>query len=101
MKESNPAPAGSSVDALVKLKKYTVITFPNSHSVMNAEETLKRKIVFPFLVMPVPRTVSAGCGLAIKLYPDNCEMAIRVLTAAGVNISGVYVVSPSGSKRIF
>lgn len=54
--------------------KYLILAFKTTEDAMHAERYLKD--FFSIAVMPVPREISAGCGLAIRfLNPD--EAAIR------------------------
>ncbi len=64
---------------------YYLMTFENTHAVLQAEEVLKQH--FDAAIMPVPRELTAGCGLAVRFltageaeicsymekYPMNCR----------------------------
>lgn len=76
-------------EGLLSLNNYYVITFPNTHSAIKAEKLLEKSLL-SFLIMPVPRVISSGCGLAIKTSPDNYNEVIAVLKAGGVSIQGAY-----------
>lgn len=55
-------------------KEYLILAFKTTTDAMQAEQYLKK--VFSIAVMPVPREISSGCGLAIRfLNPD--ETAVR------------------------
>lgn len=54
--------------------EYLILAFKTTEDAMQAERYLKD--YFQIAVMPVPREISAGCGLAIRfLNPD--ETAVR------------------------
>lgn len=77
--------------ALMSINNYCAITFPNTHSAIQAEKILER-FSFSFLIMPVPRIISSGCGLAIKTSPDNYNEVLALLVKAGISIEGAYTV---------
>ena len=72
-----------------------IITFPNTHSAIQAEKLLEKSLL-SFLIMPVPRAISSGCGLAIKTSPDHYDEVTAVLEAGGVSIQGAY----AADKRV-
>ncbi|MBQ6376770.1 MAG: DUF3343 domain-containing protein, partial [Lachnospiraceae bacterium] len=45
-------------------EKYLIMTFPNTPSVMEAEGVLKER--FSVTIMPIPRELTASCGLAVR-----------------------------------
>lgn len=50
---------------------YYILTFPTTTAVMEAEKYIKE--YFPITIMPVPREISAGCGLAIRFMNSESE----------------------------
>ena len=50
---------------------YYIMTFPTTTAVMEAETYIKE--YFPITIMPVPREISAGCGLAIRFMNSETE----------------------------
>ena len=54
-------------------KDYYILAFDTTDSVMAAEACLKEH--FHITIMPVPREISTGCGLAIRfLDPDEAAI---------------------------
>jgi hypothetical protein len=51
-------------------RKYTVITFPTTADAM-AMENFCRKRDIPGRHIPVPGEISAGCGLAWRMLPEE------------------------------
>lgn len=58
---------------MITPKDYYILTFDTTDSVMAAEVRLKDH--FPITIMPVPREISTGCGLAIRFRKPD-EVAI-------------------------
>ena len=59
---------------------------------LEALERLCRERGLPGRLIPVPREITAGCGLAWKAAPADETRLTQVLTAAGILWSGVYVL---------
>lgn len=58
------------VATMISEKEYLILAFQTTTDAMQAEQYLKER--FPIAVMPVPREISSGCGLAIRfLNPDG------------------------------
>ncbi len=54
-------------------KDYYILAFDTTADVMAAEACLKN--IFPVSIMPVPREISKGCGLAIRFQnPDEAAI---------------------------
>ena len=51
--------------------------------------------VCPFTVMPVLRQVSAGCGIALRLLPQDVPTARTALAGAGI-AADYYAVAGTG-----
>lgn len=64
-------------------------TFPGTHAVIFAEQVLQEAAV-PVTVLPVPDTITAGCGLCIEILPEDRQRAENGLKACGVEISAIY-----------
>lgn len=58
---------------MTKEKEYLILAFKTTSDAMQAEKYLKKS--FAIAVMPVPREISSGCGLAIRfLNPEITEV---------------------------
>jgi hypothetical protein len=58
-----------------------VAIFHSIHRVLRAEQLLKRDQV-AFLLIPVPRQLTADCGLALRIAPAQLAAVYAVLAAA-------------------
>lgn len=54
-------------------EQYFLFTFESTHGAIATERLLKD---MHLTVMPVPRAISASCGISIKVEPDNFDAAI-------------------------
>lgn len=60
-----------------------VAIFNSVHRVMKAEKILKGRQA-PMLLIPVPRQLTADCGLAIRYSAEDRELVERLLGDAGL-----------------
>ncbi|MDN5294367.1 MAG: hypothetical protein PWQ91_1454 [Eubacteriales bacterium] len=72
-------------------REYCAVTFPSTHHALKAEKVLEAAGV-DFLIIPVPRHISASCGLAVKIFCSARDEVSRILQEAGVVVEGIYEV---------
>lgn len=77
-----------------------MITFPNTHSAILGEQKLLAAGMCP-LVMPMPQSVSAGCGICLRLPHKQQSQAAGILAAAGVATEGWYAITQQGGKQVY
>ena len=76
---------------MLQKKLCLVGTFDATAAAMAAEnDGLERGV--PGRLIPVPREITAGCGLAWKAEVDQEEAVTAALEAAGIAYSGVHRV---------
>lgn len=68
-----------------------VITFHTTADAMEMERVAK-KYDAPGRMIPVPRVISAGCGLAWCADPADREVLSRVMTEAGLQEEAMHEV---------
>ena len=54
------------------MNEYYLITFESTHAAISTEKLLKPADV---RIMPVPRFISASCGISIRINPEKREEA--------------------------
>ncbi len=64
-------------------RDFLVITFSQTADAMAAEKVLTQQHI-PGRIIPIPRQLSAGCGLSWKTEAEEKEKAARCLEAAGI-----------------
>lgn len=79
--------------------KEVIATFDNTHHALRFEKTLKENQI-KLTVMPVPREVSASCGLSVKFSIENFD-AIKGLTVDNeISVKKYYhIVLEDGKRR--
>ena len=76
---------------MLQKKLCLVVTFDATAAAMAAEKYCLERGV-PGRLIPVPREITAGCGLAWKAEMDQEEAVTAALEAAGIAYSGVHRV---------
>jgi len=66
-----------------------VAIFHSIHRVLRAEQLLKRAGV-AFLLIPVPRRLTADCGLALRIAPAQLAAAYQVLASVALLPAELY-----------
>ena len=57
------------------MNEYYLITFESTHAAISTEKLLKPAEVS---IMPVPRFISASCGISVRIRPDMREAAEEI-----------------------
>lgn len=75
-----------------------ILSFSDANAAILAEQWLMRCGFAP-RVMPLPSSIRAGCGLCLRVRPDQRTDAVLLLSARGVRVSGQHLrrVEQSGS----
>ena len=60
-----------------------ILIFRGTHQVLSAEKHLKKAGVSMRLI-PVPRSLTSDCGLAIRISPGEKASARKILSAANL-----------------
>lgn len=76
---------------MLQKKLCLVVTFDATAAAMAAEKYCLERGV-PGRLIPVPREITAGCGLAWKAEVGQEEAVTAALEAAGIAFSGVHRV---------
>ena len=76
----------------MRQKKPTlVITFDSTTQAMAAEKFCMENGL-PGRIIPIPRQISAGCGLSWKALPEARDALLPAMEAAGLRWSGCQVI---------
>ena len=73
------------------MARYCYITFSTTHYALRAEALLKSSPL-EYKMVPVPRSISSSCGIALRcLCPDRPQVE-RLLKENGVETEGSYEI---------
>ena len=60
------------------MEEYYLLTFESTHAAISTEKLLKPAEV---TIMPVPRFISASCGISVRIRPDKKSEAEEIFKA--------------------
>ena len=62
------------------MDEYYLLTFESTHAAISTEKLLKPAEV---TIMPVPRFISASCGISVRVRPDRREEVEKMIRESG------------------
>ncbi|AET67750.1 Protein of unknown function (DUF3343) [Desulfosporosinus orientis DSM 765] len=71
------------------MQKEIIFTFYNTNHVIAAVEVLIKGDV-PVKVMSIPSAISAGCGLCLRVMPENLTRAFEAFAGNQVAVQQVF-----------
>lgn len=85
-------------DCLSEQEKYydfDVLTFPSTHYALKAEKLCKNDGI-QVAMIPLPRELSADCGVALIVRPEECLNAENLLRQEGISLNGIHHILRKG-----
>ena len=76
---------------MLKKRPTLILTFATTTQAMAAEKFCAQQNL-PGRLIPVPREITAGCGLSWKAQPDDKDRLIAALTEAGLQWEQCYIL---------
>ena len=76
---------------MLKKKPTLIITFATTTQAMAMESFCARENL-PGRLIPVPREITAGCGLSWKAKPEEQELLITALSRAGMKWAECHIL---------
>ena len=69
------------------IENFYLYTFSNTHGAISTEKILKEAGA---TILPVPRVISASCGISVRIKPENIELARKLMTEKSDLAPGEY-----------
>lgn len=76
-----------------------VITFKNTNSAIKSEQYLAEKLRVS--VMPLPSQIRAGCGICLRILPEDIGEALRILDEKSMKETGLYSRTEIGGRYVY
>lgn len=76
---------------MLKKKPALIITFATTTQAMAMESFCTRENL-PGRLIPVPREITAGCGLSWKAQPEEQELLLTALSRAGIKWAECHIL---------
>jgi hypothetical protein len=83
---------------LLNVSTYCLLTFPTTHSAMRAEKVLDERSM-TFIIVPTPREISEGCGLAVRCHCEDLHEIIKELNSCGIEIKEYFQIEKLPKKN--
>lgn len=77
---------------------FNLVAFNSTHSAIRAEKELIASGI-SVRIIPVPREITANCGLAIKLNLEDLKVVREILANNNIEVSGYYYVKKIGLNK--
>ena len=84
---------------LVTADKFCLATFHTTHHALHAEKVLDRRDI-PFLIVPTPREISAGCGLSMRFFYTDLNAIIGKIKEEGIAVNNFYMVEKADGRSV-
>jgi len=82
------------------MNDYYLAVFDSTHYALQFEKVIKGNGL-KINIMPVPREITASCGISAKLEADEIDR-VKVLAAAeNLKVSGYYHVETQNGKKTY
>ncbi|MBQ3428262.1 MAG: DUF3343 domain-containing protein [Mogibacterium sp.] len=82
------------------MNEYYLLTFESTHAAISTEKLLKPAGV---TIMPVPRFISASCGISVRISPDRRNTAEKIFRESS-NLTpdeyAYYHINTGGSETV-
>ena len=80
--------------------EHYVITFESTHAAITIERALKK--TFKITILPTPREISHGCGIAIRFSSEDFESIFQQLQSSPIdkNMFSIYHFLNGNYKEI-
>lgn len=75
-----------------------IATFDTTHNALRFEKTLKQNKI-ELTVMPVPREISASCGLAVKFELQSIDKVKKLVYDKEIQVKSYYEIIIENNKR--
>ena len=80
------------------MKKKTYFTFPTTYQAIKAEKALSKNNR-EYKMVPVPRSISSSCGLALCCLPEDAQIIREYLEECSVIVEGFFELEEKVSTR--
>jgi hypothetical protein len=81
-----------------RVEEFNIISFESTHMAIKSERILLES-GFDVRIIPVPREITASCGLALQINIEDFDKSKKVLEEQTVLFSGYYLVKRTGLKK--
>lgn len=77
-----------------------VITFKNTNNAIKSEQYLLAEKL-RVSVMPLPSQIQAGCGICLRIKPEEIDAALRILDQNDMKETGLYLRTEIDGRYVY
>jgi hypothetical protein len=77
-----------------------IITFKNTNFAIKAEQCLFEKKL-RVGVLPLPSQISAGCGICLRVKPDEIKAALEILAGKSIDEAGLFLRTEENNQFVY
>ena len=81
-----------------RVEEFNIISFESTHMAIKSEKILLEEKL-EVRIIPVPREITASCGLALKISKEDFKRGLELLKCNNIELSGCYSVKKIGLKK--
>lgn len=81
------------------MKNYYIVTFENTYTAMNGEDTLKKENI-KCVVMPTPTSITKSCGICLGFEEDEVNKVKNLIKNSTLTCKSLYVKIAADYKKI-
>jgi D-alanine-D-alanine ligase-like ATP-grasp enzyme len=82
------------------MNEYYIAVFDSTHYALKFEKVIKEN-GFKITIMPVPREITASCGISAKLEIDEIEKIMSLAVKEDLKVQGFYHVESENGKKTY
>lgn len=82
------------------MNDYYIAVFDSTHYALHFEKVIKGSGL-KISIMPVPREITASCGISAKLETDEIDKVKELAEAEDLRVSGYYHVEAQNGKKTY
>lgn len=82
----------------MKSEVFNLVAFNSTHSAIRAEKELIASGI-SVRIIPVPREITANCGISIKVNLGDLKAVREILDNNNIDVSGYYYVKKIGLNK--
>lgn len=82
------------------MNDYYVAVFDSTHYALKFEKVI-RAGGFKINIMPVPREITASCGISAKLESDEIQEIMKLAAAENLKVTDYYHVEAQMGKKTY
>lgn len=82
------------------MNDYYIAVFDSTHFALHFEKVI-RNSGLKINIMPVPREITASCGISAKLETDEIDRVKEVALGENLKVSGYYHVETQNGKKTY